>query len=364
MKVRGKLIRKVKVLNILLLISILSIDLLQTPLSHSQAALFLPQKGMCYVTWDKERFASQYSDESLRKLASLGVEYLSICTTHYQDSHNSTTIKATEKTPSKRSLTHVIKEAQKNGMKVMLKPHIDLLDKYDGTYWRADIGFSCESDWREWFREYEKLIMTYARLAEKLDVEIFCIGTELSFTTQKDDKWREVIEKVRKVYSGKIVYAANWDNFKNINFWEELDYVGIDAYFPLTYTEAPTVEDLKKAWEKWKYEIEAWQKEVDKPIIFTEIGYPSTAHAAYEPWKSAYSGSPDPELQAKCYEAFFQTVWNEPWLAGVYWWKWDTNVRAGGKHNRQFTPQNKPAQVVLEANYKASENRTVYAMAK
>jgi hypothetical protein len=45
-------------------------------------------------------------------------------------------------------------------------------------------------------------------------------------------------------------------------------------------------------------------------------------------------------------------VWNSPWLAGVYWWKWDTNTKAGGVQNRQFTPQNKPAERILEANYK------------
>ena len=272
-----------KVLSVMMIAVFLpSILWCSTP-SYSETPLLLPHKGMCYVTWEKERFASQYSDESLKKLSSLGVEYVSICVTHYQEKYNSTSIKRTERTPSDKSLKHVIKESHKLGLKVMLKPHVDLIDKFDGTYWRGDIGFAREEDWQAWFKEYQDLIIHYARMCEKLDVEIFCVGTELSFTTQKDPEWRKIIAETRKVYSGKIVYAANWDNFKNVGFWQDLDYVGIDAYFPLTYKSEPSLEDLKRGWEKWVHEIEAWQGRVNKPIIFTEIGYSSTPHAPYEP---------------------------------------------------------------------------------
>ncbi len=348
-----------------LLATVLIMSLLFPPCDlHSETAFLPLQKGVCYVTWDKDRFASEFSDESLKKLASLGVEYISVCATHYQEKYNSTEIKATDKSPSSRSLRHVIITAHKLGIKVALKPHIDLIDKYDGTYWRADIGFACENDWKKWFDAYGKFILKYARLARDLDVELFCIGTELSFTTQKEAEWRELIAKVRKIYPGKLVYAANWDNFKNIRFWDELDYVGIDAYFPLTYKSDPTVDDLKKGWEKWKSDLEIWQKKINKPIIFTEIGYPSASHAPYMPWQNGLEGNADPEMQAKCYRAFFETVWGERWLAGVYWWKWDTNVYAGGTYNRQFTPQNKPAQEILEAHYKGYDKGHTYAMAE
>ncbi|MBD3379303.1 MAG: hypothetical protein GF408_02455 [Candidatus Omnitrophica bacterium] len=335
-----------------------------TVTAFSETALMPLQKGMCYVTWDRDRFATQYSDNSLTKLSEMGVEYISLCVTEYQEKYNSTRIEETDKTPSSRSVKHVIRKAHDLGMKVMLKPHIDLIDKFDGTYWRADIGFATEKDWEEWFEEYEDFIIKYAKIAQRCKVDIFCVGTELSFTAQKEDKWREIIAKVKKIYDGKLVYAANWDNFKNIGFWDEMDYVGIDAYFPLSYDPDPSMEDLKKGWEKWKKDIAYWQSQINKPIIFTELGYASTAHAPYSPWKGGYSGNADPEIQAKCYKAFFDTVWKEPWFAGVYWWKWDTNTRAGGEHNRQFTPQNKPAQRIIEANYKGMPGDSDYAMIK
>ena len=358
------LLKKTRVFSILVITAVLSMTLLPADPGHSETGIIMPQKGMCYVTWDKDRFASQYSDASLQKLTTLGVEYISICVTQYQEEYNSTDIKPTDQTPTDKSLSHVIREAHKLGLKVMLKPHVDLIDKHDGSYWRADIGFSREEDWDKWFKSYQKFILHYARLSKKLKVDIFCVGTELAFTTTKEDDWREVIKEVRGVYSGQLVYAANWDNFKNIKFWDELDFIGIDAYFPLTYESNPTMEDLKKGWEKWKFDIEAWHPQIDKPIIFTEIGYPSTAHAPYTPWKGGSYGNANTEIQAKCYEAFFQTVWNEPWFAGVYWWKWDTNVKAGGEHNRQFTPQNKPAQKIIEANYKGYMKNNALALSK
>ncbi|MDD5633737.1 MAG: hypothetical protein PHW46_00480 [Candidatus Omnitrophica bacterium] len=325
--------------------------------SQSQEALFYPQRGMCYVTWEKDRFSSQYSNESLQKLVSIGVDYISICVTYYQEKYNSTEIKATEQTPSDKSIQYVIKNAHKLGLKVMLKPHVDLIDRYDGTYWRADIGFVTEEDWEKWFKEYEKIILHYAQMCKEYEVELYCVGTELSFTAQKESRWRDLIAKVRAECSSQLVYAANWNDYKDVNFWDVLDYVGIDAYFPISTKSTPTLEDLISGWKKWECEIESWLETVNKKIVFTEIGYPSTSHAAITPWENPTGGNPDVDIQAICYKAFFETIWNEPWLAGVYWWKWDTNVNAGGKNNRQFTPQNKPAQEIVELNYKNVASR-------
>ena len=309
------------------------------------------QKGMCYATWNKDQFASSVSDKALALLEKAGVEYVQINVTQYQDSFNSTKIRPTSSTPSDKSVRHAIKEAHDLGLSVMLKPHVDLIKTKDGT-WRGDIGFQNDKDWNTWFKEYEKFITQYAMIAEKNDVEIFCVGTELSFTTQKTEKWNEIINKVRNIYSGKLVYAANWDNYQHIKFWDKLDAAGIDAYFPVSYSSSPSSEEIKKGWQKWCEEIESWNSSVNKPVIFTEIGYASTPNAASEPWRAGEFGNADLETQAKCYEAFFETVWNKDWLSGVYWWRFAPTVYGGGKSNRRFTPLNKPAFDILSKNYK------------
>jgi hypothetical protein len=308
------------------------------------------QKGVCYATWSRDRFGSEYSDKAIRLIKGMGVDCLQVNVTQYQQEFNSTEIFPTECTPSDRSVKHVIKEAHDNGLKVMLKPHIDLISK-DNGYWRADIGFYDEKSWEDWFREYEKFILHYAKIAQRYDVEIFCVGTELCFTTQKQDEWRRIIEEVRRKYDGKLIYAANWDNYQNISFWDALDYVGIDAYFPLTYKENPSIEDIKKGWLKWLTEIEIWQENIKRPVIFTEIGYSSSALAAGYPWKNG-RGNADVQMQAKCYTAFFQTVWKRPWLGGVYWWRMAPTIYGGGPNNRHFTPLKKPAAKIIKDNYR------------
>jgi hypothetical protein len=320
-------------------------------------ALPLFQKGMCFVTWDKNQFATEMSQRSLDMLKSMGVEFVQINATYYQEKFNSTEIKATELTPTDASIRHAIRYAHKIGLKVMLKPHIDLIDTEGGTYWRADIGFNNDSDWEKWFVSYDAFIKHYAEIADKLDVEIFCIGTEFTFAVQKDQKWEEIIHTVRKNYDGLITYAANWDDYKEVKFWDKLDFIGIDAYFPLSYAEKPSLDELKTGWDKWKADIGSWlkQNEFTQKVIFTEIGYASTGRAAQEPWKSGESGNPDIETQAKCYQAFFETIWSSAWLTGVYWWKWSPTIYGGGPANRNYTPLNKPAAKILEINYK---NRT------
>lgn len=318
------------------------------------------QKGMCFVTWEKERYSSSHTDNSLEMLAGTGTEWIAIVTTYYQDEYNSQQIFPTEKTPSDRSLIHVINKAHKLGLKVMLKPHIDLIDQSDGL-WRADIGFQNEADWREWFLEYSKFILHYARLAEKTNVELFCIGTELSFACQQTEFWQiYIIPQIRKAYSGKLVYAANWDEYRNIRFWDELDYVGVDAYFPLVDRSASGYEEIETGCKKWADEIEQWQKTINKPIIFTEVGYRSCEFSAARPWDSSLNAKVDLEMQANCYRAVLNTFCNRAWFKGVYWWYWKTSPYAGGLGNRDFTPQNKPAQTVLTNWYRGLSLAQLY----
>ena len=75
-------------------------------------------------------------------------------------------------------LTFIINAAHRIGLRVMLKPHIDI-ESTGGRWgpWRGDIGgFSDES---AWFESYTSMILKYAALAEALDVELYSISCEL-----------------------------------------------------------------------------------------------------------------------------------------------------------------------------------------
>ena len=233
----------------------------------------------------------------------------------------------------------------------MFKPHLDIV-KSEGK-WRGEIGPDNPSDWQLWFDGYAAFILHYADIAAKENVELFCIGTELTnATASQPERWRDLIKKVREVYKGQLTYAANWDKeFKQISFWDALDYAGIDPYFPLVTSTKPKVEELKSAWQDWVKIIEEWQQAINKPVIFTEIGYKSSRDAADEPWQHAAIGELDLELQVNLYKALLESFWDKPWFYGAYWWYWGVNPRMGGELNRGFTPQNKPAQEVLKEWY-------------
>ena len=319
------------------------------------------QKGICYVAWTKEGYRNVNSIKAMEEVVSLGVEWACLVTTWYQDRLDSTKVyPLNEKTPSDESLLFAIRELHNLGLKVMLKPHLDLIDS-EGK-WRGEIRCDNQAGRQAWFASYTDFILHYARLAEQENAELFCIGTELTNATLSQPVlWRDLIKKVREVYKGQLTYAANWyEEFNNIEFWDELDYAGVDPYFPLLSSSQPTKEELIEVWKDWLEIIKAWQKEIDKPVIFTEVGYKSSAGANEEPWQHSPRGKVDLQLQADCYEALLASFYEKPWFYGVYWWYWGVNPRMGGKFHRGFTPQNKPAKEVIRQWYKKSVPQKAY----
>ncbi len=311
------------------------------------------QKGMSYVAWTKHGYHNVSSIKSMEELVSLGVEWVALVTTWYQDRVDSTEVyPLDEKSPSDRDLTFAIKKLHESDIRIMLKPHLDLIGS-EGK-WRGDIGFSTLDEWEKWFKSYGEFILRYARLAQEENVELFCIGTELTNASlSQPDLWRVLIKEVKEVYKGQLTYAANWhEEFEGIEFWDNLDYAGIDAYFPLSSSPTPTKNELKEAWKSWLEVIRDWQAYIDKPVIFPEVGYKSSEGAAKEPWQHNPAGSADLQLQVDCYEALLETFWEEQWFYGVYWWYWGVNPKMGGEANRGFIPQNKPARGVIEEWYK------------
>lgn len=235
------------------------------------------------------------------------------------------------------------------GMMNMLKPHL-----WVRSGWVGDIAMENEEDWKAWFENYREFILDYARLAEQLKMPMFCVGTELEKTSSREKDWRSVIAEVRKVYSGKITYAANFTEFEQIKFWDALDYIGVQAYFPLSKNHQPELNALINSWNSHLPRVEKLVRKYQKPVLFTEIGYCNTVDAAMEPWvwpNERKEIALSEEIQARCYEAFFQTAWKKEWLAGVFFWKWYPDG-----HSRQpdFTPQGKLAEQVMKSYFLGS----------
>ena len=243
-----------------------------------------------------------------------------------------------------------IETLRKDNISIMIKPHIWL---WHGEFTGA-LKMETEDHWKRLEASYLSFILEYAELAEEVNAEVFCIGTELEeFVKNRPDYWFNLIKEVRTIYKGKLTYAANWDEFWRTPFWSELDYIGVDAYFPISDMQTPTVEDCVKGWAKHKEGLKTFSEKHERPILFTEFGYRSVDFTGKEPWRYDRSmTSVNLEAQNNATQALFDVVWKEDWFAGGYVWKWFVEYdKVGGKENNQFTPQNKPVEMILKAHY-------------
>ena len=237
--------------------------------------------------------------------------------------------------------------AHRQHLSVMLKPHL-WLDR--GAYTGA-LTFETEDQWRQWEESYRDYALHFAKIADSMKVEIYCFATELGAAVNARPKyWSALVDTLKKVYHGQLTYAANWDDYTKFPFWNKLDYIGIDAYFPLSGEEDPGIEILKKGWEKHVALLGAESRKYDKKVLFTEYGYRNANFTAAEPWKE--SESPENNAaQSAAYEAFFQTFSTKQWFAGGYLWKWYVGNDRHHQRNPDFSPQNKPAEKILRDWY-------------
>lgn len=251
---------------------------------------------------------------------------------------------------TRKGAKQYIQLLQKNGVKIMVKPQIWV---WQGEF-TGDITMETEETWQELEKTYADFILTYAELAEEVNAEVYCIGTELEeFIKNRPEFWSKLIGQVKAVYSGKLTYAANWDEYTRTPFWNELDYIGVDAYFPLSDAKNPTKEQMKEGWKKWKTKLQEVSQEHDKPILFTEFGYRSMDYTAKKPWLvDRNQMQVNLKGQADALQIVFNEFWKEDWFAGGFIWKWFIHhERTGGAGDNRFTPQNKPAENVIKTFY-------------
>ena len=243
-----------------------------------------------------------------------------------------------------------VESLKKQHIKVMIKPQIWVR----GGEFTGLIHMKTEDEWLQLEHTYSQYILKFAAVAEAVNAEIFCVGTELEgFVENRPNYWKQLIVDVQNVYSGKITYAANWNEYEKIPFWSQLDYIGIDAYFPISSLKTPTVEDCKTGWLKYKPTMENLSITLSKPVLFTEFGYRSVDFTGKEPWESSREMK-DVNLaaQTNATKALLETFWGENWFAGGFVWKWHHDYpNSGGPENTMFTPQNKPAEVLLKETY-------------
>ena len=152
-----------------------------------------------------------------------------------------------------------------------------------------------------------------------------------------------------------MVYAANWDDYQKVPFWDELDYIGVDAYFPLVNEKTPSIKSLKKAWKPVRNKLWGFSVMKNKPILFTEFGYLTVDNCAHQTWeleKVINECKINQQAQANALQALFETFYGEEFWAGGFIWKWFPEGQGHeGYPAKDYTPQGKLAENILRDFY-------------
>lgn len=231
-------------------------------------------------------------------------------------------------------LVRPIREAHRRGLKIMITPHL----AYWGTpfAWRGEIAFERPADWERFFADYQAWLVKLATACRGADA--ITIGSELDRTVTHERAWRRIIDRIRAATPASLTYAANWTDYDKVPFWDALDVIGIQAYFPLSEAPTPGTAALDRAWRARMTGLRDFSKARGRPILFTELGYNRSFAAARTPWDDATDGPEAEPFQAECLAAALRAIEAEPCVRGAFLWKWFPNPRPVGRNFQLATP--------------------------
>ena len=226
-------------------------------------------------------------------------------------------------------LISTIEHFHSRKVKVCLKPMINCAD----GVWRALISFPDsamngeDSYWKAWFESYQAYLTHYAEIAEYTGCEMFCLGCEMLSTEVKEEYWRKTISLVRNVYSGPLVYNTNHGKEDKAAWYDEIDYLGTSAYYPVADKAGASKEEMVTVWEGIADQLEKISERLGKKVIFMEIGCRSALGCAQMPWDFMHQEFPfSEEEQSNFYASSLEVMSKREWFMGYFWWDWSTHI--------------------------------------
>ena len=231
-------------------------------------------------------------------------------------------------------LARPIREAHQLGLSICIKPHI----AYWGSpfTWRGEIEFAQAEQWATFWRDYSEWILLLAAACSEADG--FVVGTELDRTLPFEAQWRALIADVRTRTAAPLTYAANWSDYERVPFWDALDVIGIQAYFPLADSTDCSEEAIQRGWQRRTDELHTYADAHNRNILFTELGYNQSHRAPLQPWDYATDGDDARPVQIACMRAALQAIEREERIVGALLWKWFPQPRSIGRNFQLAAP--------------------------
>lgn len=295
------------------------------------------------------------------------------------------------KTPSLGDLASAVRKARKLGLRVNIRPQLDV-GKTAARSKPRDLIDQGDSERRNWFDAYKAMLSRYARVARDTGASGLYIGAGLSAMTSDDkdrNEWRAIAKDVRSGalmgdgkggYKGEVLYAAQWDAVvedaldpaTHLSFWDAVDVISVDAYFPIAAGAEPSEDELRSGWTTTATGglplppaqiVRNLHAEYGKQVRFSALGYTSREGSAAFPEKgdaeqAAAGGKVSETTQLRATRAAFD-IWGgiaaEGWFEGISWWEWPASGGRGGPKDGSFSFQGKRALGEICRRHSASD---------
>jgi hypothetical protein len=279
--------------------------------------------------------------------------------------------------------TTLVKDTHSKGLQFML--WVGVMDEGRTDYNKIIYTDSPRQDsfWDSWFSEYEKYAVQSAAMAEKLGIEYFNLGHDMSYATSKSRfsggaadclaRWQKLTSAIRSVYHGKLTYFGGlgiitWEFYEDNDyapgFIELFDAIGMNIQSILPAFN-PSINDLKSAVTAFLDRYVSW----DRPL-FIMIRTPSvdggTSFETYIEPLLVVNHEADKHAmnlfqQADIYQAFYEVVNARPsgngQVMGIFPWGYnylDNYLTTPGKSDgamamdKSGNIRGKPAEAVMK----------------
>ena len=186
-----------------------------------------------------------------------------------------------------KSLEKMISSAHENGLKIFLAPYVESRD-YNNKRWVLDSKI------------WASAVLRWAEFAEQNNVEMFCPGVEMNLILGQEAGiyMKQILPEIRKIYSGKIITAEQYD----VENWKIIDDAGAFAGYDcigLTLfprKEYDRISDMKSIEDYIGY-VENEASVIDMLSEKYNIKCKLAVPMGLDFWKGSYDYSPVPAAE-------------------------------------------------------------------
>jgi hypothetical protein len=227
----------------------------------------------------------------------------------FVNGRNGSRVYATSATPTPDQIAVIVRDAQRAGLLVSLRP---LLDQTSiGTVRRRWAPVSPAT----WFRSYREFLIPYAEMASQLHIPLFIVGTELS-RFSSSGYWTALDADLRTRYHGTLGCVDNWDASHAAGNCGPGTEQLIDAYHPLR-------PPLTSPWD-------AYDQSLPPGSVEAEVGIAAAPDAFTQPYATHWPITQlDTEVQAQWFSAACHAAAAEH-LGGIYFWSIGLSTQISG----------------------------------